>query len=508
MADDDSPKAKRRSLWLWLIGIPLLLLLVTVALTVTYMRSTGNQSLATATAAADRDDPYWRLDDLLAHREQVPDAENSALVVAGAGRAPLPKGWLGRVGRGTDAPSDAALAAADAYERLTSTSANMRLDDQDARALGSELKNQAEALAVARTVANFHRGRHEIVIGPTVIDTLLTETQSARSVAHLLDADAAIRAQNGDVDGALDSCRALICTARSIGDEPTLISSLVRIAIDAVAMKATLRTLGQGEPSEAALAQLQALILDELAQPLLFNGMRGERAMLVELIRRMEEGEVPLSAIEGGSRKPATGESTAGRSALRFVGFVFTGQRAIALDWLTEAVAISRRPAFEQRDLWAAWDAKIASVRQSRFGRLNAILPLMLTPATTAASTAFSRSQAELAATAILIGAERHRRKTGKWPAVIKEIDPSIMPSPPLDPFTGKPFHLEHHDGQIVIYSIGLNGRDEHGEYDPKLWMRGGPDDVGARAWDVSLRGRPYVKPPEAKPSPTPVPPQ
>ncbi len=183
MADDDSPKAKRRSLWLWLIGVPLLLLLVTVALTVSYMRSTGNRSLATATAAADRDDPYWRLDDLLAHREQVPDAENSALVVAKA-VALLPKDWLGRLGRGTDPPTDAALAAADAFERHTSTSANMRLDDQDARALGNELKNRAEALALGRTVANFRRGRHEIVIGPTVIDTLLTETQSARSLAH------------------------------------------------------------------------------------------------------------------------------------------------------------------------------------------------------------------------------------------------------------------------------------------------------------------------------------
>ena len=149
MSDEDSPKAKRRSLWLWLIGVPLLLLLVTIALTVIYMRSTGNQSLATAVAAADRDDPYWRLDDLLAHREQVPDAENSALVVAKV--VPLlPKDWLNPRGRGTGAPGDAARAAADAFERLTTTSANMRLDDQDARALGTELKNQAEALALAR----------------------------------------------------------------------------------------------------------------------------------------------------------------------------------------------------------------------------------------------------------------------------------------------------------------------------------------------------------------------
>ena len=253
MADDDSPKVKRRGFWLWLIGVPLLLLLVTVALTVSYMRSTGNQRLATAVAAADRDDPYWRLDDLLAHREQVPDAENSALVAAKA-VALLPKDWLTPRGRATGAPTDAALAAADAFERLTTTSANMRLDAQDAEALASELKNQAEALALARTIANFQRGRHEIVIGPAVIDTLLTETQSVRSLARLLDADAAIRAQGMVMLTAHRFLPRLICTARSIGDEPTLISSLVRIAIDSVAMRSTSRALGQGEPSEAALA--------------------------------------------------------------------------------------------------------------------------------------------------------------------------------------------------------------------------------------------------------------
>ena len=92
---------------------------------------------------------------------------------------------------------------------------------------------------------------------------------------------------------------------------------------------------------------------------------------------------------------------------------------------------------------------------------------------------------------AILIAAERQRRRTGKWPASIKAIDPSIMPAQPVDPFTGEPFHLEHRDGQLFIYSIGPNGKDEHGAFDLKRHTQGGPDDSGARAWDRELRGRP-----------------
>ena len=45
-------------------------------------------------------------------------------------------------------------------------------------------------------------------------------------------------------------------------------------------MKSARRVLGQGEPSDAALARLQALVLDEWHQPLLLQGMKAERATL------------------------------------------------------------------------------------------------------------------------------------------------------------------------------------------------------------------------------------
>jgi hypothetical protein len=491
---DDPPKPRRGRLWLWLVGVALLLLLIGGILTVVSMRAAAHQRLANAISAAEGDDPNWRLDNLLAHREPVSDEENSALVVAKA-VALLPKNWLDRLGQGTGPPST----AADAYERLSTIGANIRLDDQVSGLLGAELKNHAQALALARTVADFRRGRHEIVIGPAVIDTLLGETQSTRSLARLLQVDAAVRADAGDYDGALDSCRAIIQTARSIGDEPTLISLLVRIAIDAAAVRSTWRVLGQGEPSDAALARLQALILDELAQPLLLTGMNGERAMLNELIRRLESGEVPISAITRTGPAPADGGRDASDLLIPLVTVVFSGQRAIALEWMNEAVAISRRPVSEHRALWAAQDAKIVQARQARLGQLRAMLPLLLMPAMNAASSAFARSQGELAATAVLIAAERHRRKTGKWPTTVKEIDPSILPDPPADPYTGKSFRIEHRDGQLVIYSLGPNGKDEHGEYDLKRFNNGESDDVGARAWDVNLRRRPYTPVVEAK---------
>jgi hypothetical protein len=69
-------------------------------------------------------------------------------------------------------------------------------------------------------------------------------------------------------------------------------------------------------------------------------------------------------------------------------------------------------------------------------------------------------------------------------------IGSDLLPSRPVDPYSGQPLRVEHRDGRIVIYSLGPNLDDEHGAYQPKCWRDGIDDDVGTNAWDVSLRGQ------------------
>ena len=94
----------------------------------------------------------------------------------------------------------------------------------------------------------------------------------------------------------------------------------------------------------------------------------------------------------------------------------------------------------------------------------------------------------------ILLAAERHRRKTGDWPTSIAAIDRSLLPTEPLDPCSGKSFRIERRDGQLIIYSIGPNHKDEHGSFEPKEYVKGIQDDCRAVGWDVhcapASRGR------------------
>ncbi len=297
-------KARRqRRLWPWFVGIPLLLILAAAGIIGAYVGRLVDRKLAAAIAAADQDDPHWRLDDLLAHRQEVPDSLNSAPVMDEI-LTLIPAGWPNsRIGT-PGAPDPARERVRVDFEMLEKTPSTFRPSDSVAETLRGELKTHEKAVLLARSLVKYPRGRHELTIGPAVFDTNTPHVQGVRGVVRLLVADAAIRAQDGDLSGSLDSCRAIFAAARSIGDEPFLISHLVHIAIGEAALHTTWRSLGQGEASDAALARLQDLILDEMKQPLLVAGVKGERAVLVEVIRRLGSGDIPISARSLAAARP------------------------------------------------------------------------------------------------------------------------------------------------------------------------------------------------------------
>jgi hypothetical protein len=482
-------RRRRARLWPWLVGVPLLVILPIAFYSGWELGRTVDRRLAESVAAADRDDPNWRLHDLLAQREQVPDAENSAPIVTEVA-AFIPVNWPATRSPMGGAPAESAAKLEEAFQALDKTPANVRLSESAVEQVRDELKSREAAIRRARTLANYRRGRPELKIGRAVIDTLLPHTQRARTVARLLAVDSALRAHDGDIDGALDSCRAIVATGRSIGDEPFLISHLVRIAITNVALKATSRVLGQGDPSDAALARMQELLLDELNQPLLVIGVKGERALSAETIRRVAAGEIAVSELSDSAGRSRTDAPAA---VAPWEKLLFDYQQALSLDSLTKAVTIARQPARKRPSMWDAWEANRDRIVRDPVGKFTGSIAFAVTPALTAASAGFSRSETELGANAIMLAAERHRRKFGNWPDAVATIDRAILMSSPADPFSGRAYRLEQRGGRLFVYSIGPNGQDEHGEYNPRAWMREGPDDVGASAWDISLRAQSHL---------------
>lgn len=455
-----------------------------------YLRYAAGSKLSRAIAAADRLDPGWRLAEIEAKRAVVPAAENSAPRVRSA-YAQIPRTWLKPKPRGAEGDPDGPSRGAALFEIVAAVDPAVRLDDDQAAGLRAELAELAGAVAEARGLAGFPRGRYPLSIAPNFLATHFPHVQEARQVARLLQLDVMLRAQEGDIDGALDSCRALMNVGRSIGNEPTTISQLVRMAIEGVSLTAVQRTLAQGQASDAALAKVQDLLADESAQPLLLTAIRGDRAGFDGLLRNLASGEVSLGEL-GGPAEPGRTDPIKG---VLFASAWFRYNRGLTLEFMNRAVEIAKRPTYEQPGLWECWGEQVKTPKEY-VGMTSGALAYLLLPALDAVHVSYLRSRAQLNGAWLMIALERYRLAHGRWP------DPLSADAihPPADPWTGAPMRFTRIDGGWAVYSVGPDRTDNGGKFHPTGQVGPGTD-VGYRLYDIDRRRRP----PEAK-APKPAP--
>ncbi len=472
------PRWRRWILWIWpaLFAVPGILIVIAGLGFGIYSGIVTNRKLAEAISTAEQSSPNWQFNDLIAARATIPDEENSALVVASVSEQ-LPQAW------------PPAADVLQAYDQIGTTYDNVRLPDAVYKVLRAEMVELDESVQLARTIANYKRGRHELIIGPNLFDTPLGETQNCRAVARLLSVDAALRAQAGDIDGALESARAILGVARSIGDEPFIISGMVRIAISSVATNAMQRALAQGNASESTLARIQSDLNNALADSFFADEIRGERAQFAELLRRLRAGEMSVASLSSAEARNQPLATTAPWGQLWY-----DYQRAVGLTWMNELVRIAQQPVHARAPLLAELDAEISRTVANRYSALASTLAALLPPAFTAAFDADQRHRTEISSAIVAIAAERHRLKTGSWPATLDAIDRVILPKPPDDPSDGQALRLLKTDSSYRVYSIGRNLKDERGAYDVKKWGHRVLDDVGFTLYVPSERGKPATQ--------------
>jgi hypothetical protein len=419
--------------------------------------------LQEALAELDRTDPGWRLQEIEAARAEVPDAENSARCILQVSRL-LPSNW-------PPLDVDKALEYQEPVEQLS--------QDQYAL-LEKELGAVQPAVAEARKLARLPQGRHRLTYARNVMNTVLDDQQKTRSAAALLRYEALRCAQAGDMKGAMRACHAALNAARSLGDEPLMISQLIRLACVAVACQAAERTLAQGEPGAEDLADLQRRLEEEDAHPTLLIAVRGERALLHETFTGLEKGDVGLSEV--GSTGPPTWQE-------RYLGWVirdnFRDEHPQFLSLMARRVEEARRPPSEQAGAAESFAADVRDLPR------HAILTRLLLPAVDKVSSACRRKQAQVRCLAAALAAERYRRKHADWPKTLDSLTPDLLAAVPLDPFDGKPLRYRRLADGVAVYSVGPDGVDDNGTFDRTAPIRPGTD-LGFRLWDVKHRRQPH----------------
>jgi hypothetical protein len=388
-----------------------------------------------ALADLERADPGWRLEGLLAARDVVTPEENSAPVVTSV-FASLPEEWPSR-------EFSLSLEGALRPERLSQA---------DYARLCNELNEWEPALVEARKIADIPRGRHRITPAQSDLDaTPLTDQQGARKVATLLQADAIRHLEDGDADRALADCRAIVNVGRSIGDEPFVISQMIRTHCVVLGCRTAAHVLSLAEPSPDELAALQKLLDQEDAFPELWYSMRSTRAQVHET----------CTAVETGQRSLATATGTSPNATEQTLSLVlrpeFKYEHPQILATMTRYVEVALLPMHEQMSAEAGIEADI------RDRPRTAVLGWLLVPTMGKVAKGSWHKHAILRCAIASLAAERYRRANSRWPGTLGDLVPVELSRVPSDPYDGGPLLLARPGGGIAIYSVGPDAKDDGG---------------------------------------------
>jgi hypothetical protein len=439
--------------WKCLALLAVALMMLLAAAPLGYLLADRWQSrvrLDTLTRRLDAEDPGWRLDDIVrSTNAKLPPDDRNPFVLATAANDLL--------------PADTNKRFEDFPDRSKSEP-NVLLDAAVKAKLLAAVRGFEPATDLARDLADLpDAGGNVLVIPANPLTRLMDREQGLRNTAGLLWADAVLLAEDGKPDEAVRSTRAALGAARAVGDDPTLVGQLIRIALGSSGTRAAESVINLGEP-DAGLAELQAGFFKEAAAPKLLVGLRGERGQALQV------------------SETVLGPRLFGQTDL-----------ACLLDVLTRYIEAAKLPPQQQA-------AAFAGIPTPAAGDPRYSLTRLMLPGVEKVSASARRGQGELSAVAVGIACERYRRRFGQWPANLRDIPKDILPAVPTDPCDGLPIKYKRFADRVVVYSVGPDGIDHSGDMSESTPQD--QRDYGIRLYDVSHRRQPA--PPAADPMPLP----
>ena len=460
--------APRRRRWLWrLLGVLATVGALWLLWTIgegEWLRWEGNRELAAAIAETNQSDPTWRLDDLNAERNRLPEGKNGAELVPRIKRL-CPKDW-GPVSLDID------------WEAIGKAPTNTRIPKEAIEETRRQCAAAKAAIELARTCKDYPLGFRTLQIKTHMIDTLLPDTQDTRLVANLIKSQIIIDIENGDFTRIADSLHAMLNLSRSVGNNTNILMQFVRVACRAITTRSLEWVLAQGELPPEGVAALQALWANDAEEPVLLNGLRGERAILNALVENFANGTTSIQDMQD---YKDLGQHFSSLQWWHYRRTLLPGDHARILSGFLPLVALACKPIDEQVQ-------QVATFRDPKFDS-DHLLFRVLFPTVTKFAELSWQSVAEMRCTIAALACERYRQKRGRWPASLAELVPEYLPAIPLDPFDSQPLRLKRLPDGIVVYSIGLNRNDDGGSL-KRPDNPNGTDD-GFRLWDVTQRRKP-----------------
>jgi hypothetical protein len=263
----------------------------------------------------DEKEPGWRLEDLEAQRQAIPDEENGALCVLaahklmGEKRPILPRGG----------PFDVY------WDRP--------LDENIAEFLVEQINQFRPALTEAHRLEKLPSGRYPVSYPEYGLFGREARRQPVRDILDLLEIEGIVQIHTGHLNEAWQTCLAILNASRSLGDEPVADSQYLRMEIRQKAVDGIIEILKRGEIPVAELFTTLKLLENESGYPLIQVLLRAQRANEHRFWTELDAGRLDVTQTFGISKESVSSDRPfwAGQKLDRHAGALYYLSRVIEL---------------------------------------------------------------------------------------------------------------------------------------------------------------------------------
>jgi len=336
-------------------------------------------------------------------------------------------------------------------------------------AIQAYLKGNAEIVALLHKAAALEECKFDLDFTDGM-GMLLPHLAKLRGAARLLALEAIERTETGKADAAGASLVACLRMGEAIRREPILISALVRVACDGIAVKAAERWASRARPSPEAIARVEAAFAAAADSKLLETALVGERCFGIDAYQNyvLKLGGARVVEMMGADLPPG---------ARPFWNVIprayFKTDMAFYLDIMNDYVAASRLPYPEG----ARAGARAGKDLERRIPRYY-VISRMILPALGRVFNVGQQHLARCLSARVALAALRYRARRGRLPERLDALAPDFVEAVPADPFDGKPLRYRLDAAGFTVYAVGENGKDDGGD---TVRRQGKAPDVGFR---------------------------
>ena len=312
----------------------------------------------------------------------------------------------------------------------------------------------------------------------------LWTVHSYRTVARALPVRATLRVHEGKVNEAWEDLMACHRLARLVGQGPTLIDTLVGITIGWIACAGDQTMLQHANLTAAQIMKMR----DDLAKlpPILKMADKidvTERFFGLDCVSGIaREGFGSFGKRMGGGEEP----KGMVKSLIDFVPAASVDWDIIlrmANSWYDRFADAFRKPthterkkaldtidadikslAISTRDLKSLGLSMLFSPRKAISERIGQAFVCLLLPALSACSNADDRWATQFELTKLAFALAAYRAEHGSYPAKLAELAPKYVADVPKDMFNDADLHYRPEGAGYLLYSVGVNGKDDGGK--------------------------------------------